>query len=165
MKSKTVCFTGHREVSPADRLLLKVRLRKTVETLIQQGFDRFVTGGALGFDTLAAQTVLAMKSLYPAIRLTLVLPCRDQANGWSAANQRMYAAIRERADEVIYTAEQYSRGCMLTRNRRLVEESAVCVAYLNRPTGGTAYTVRYAKQNGLAVIHLSNQPPRQTNML
>ena len=38
-------------------------------------------GGALGFDTLAAQTVLDMKKEYPQLRLILVLPCEDQTRG------------------------------------------------------------------------------------
>ncbi len=158
MKEKTVCFTGHREIAPADCLLLKVRLRETVEGLIQEGYERFVTGGALGFDTLAAETVLALQKLHPHIRLTLILPCRDQADRWSEPARRTYAAIKQRADEVIYTADQYSRGCMQVRNRRLVAESAVCVAYLNKPAGGTAYTVRVAEQQGLSIIHLAHGP-------
>ncbi len=158
MKQQTVCFTGHREISPAHRLIINLRLRETVENLIEEGYTRFVAGGALGFDTLAAQTVLAMKKRYPHVRLALILPCRDQADRWSENSRRMYAAILERADEVIYTADLYSRGCMQLRNRRLVDESAVCVAYLNKSAGGTAYTVRYAEQQGLAVLNLARGP-------
>ncbi|MBQ6707179.1 MAG: DUF1273 family protein [Clostridia bacterium] len=158
MKRKTACFTGHREISPAHRLIINLRLSETIENLIEEGYSRFVAGGALGFDTLAAMTVLAMKKRYPYIRLALILPCRDQADRWSEHNQRIYAAIMARADEVIYTADRYVSGCMQIRNRRLVDESSVCIAYLNKSVGGTAYTVRYAEQQGLAVINLANGP-------
>ena len=158
MKRKTACFTGHREISPAHRLIINLRLSETIENLIEEGYSRFVAGGALGFDTLAAMTVLAMKKRYPYIRLALILPCREQADRWSEHNQRIYAAIMARADEVIYTADRYVSGCMQIRNRRLVDESSVCIAYLNKSAGGTAYTVRYAEQQGLAVINLANGP-------
>ena len=32
---------------------------------------------------------------------------------------------------------------------------SVCVCYLNRESGGTAYTVRYAKRKGLEIINLA----------
>ena len=32
---------------------------------------------------------------------------------------------------------------------------SVCVCYLNRESGGTAYTVRYAGKKGLEIINLA----------
>ena len=61
MKEKTCCFTGHRKI-PSDRYeLVAKRLKDEVEELIKQGYTYFGAGGALGFDTLAAQTVLEIK--------------------------------------------------------------------------------------------------------
>lgn len=56
---------------------------------------------------------------------------------------------------MVYTAQQYTKGCMHKRNRHLVDNSSVCVCYLNRESGGTAYTVNYAKKNGLEIINLA----------
>lgn len=48
------CFTGHRYL-PADRLgEIKKRLEAESEACIRQGVILFETGGALGFDTMAA---------------------------------------------------------------------------------------------------------------
>ena len=47
-------------------------------------------GGALGFDTLAAQTVLEMKKEYPQLRLILVLPCENQTRGWHSEDIAVY---------------------------------------------------------------------------
>ena len=59
------------------------------------------------------------------------------------------------ADKVIYVSETYYNGCMLVRNRRLVDNSSVCVAYLTHAGGGTAYTVRYAEKSGVPVISIT----------
>ena len=78
-KEKTVCFTGHRVLPILQVSSIRQRLRKTLEDLIEQGYCFFGTGGALGFDTIAAQTVLNLRKKYQQIRLILVLPCYSQA--------------------------------------------------------------------------------------
>lgn len=83
MISQAVCFTGHREIPVLKVASLKRKLKKTLEELIAQGLCYFEAGGALGFDTLAAQTVLDLKQQYPQIKLILVLPYLSQAKRWS----------------------------------------------------------------------------------
>lgn len=154
MKNQTCCFTGHRTI-PAGRYAdLAGRLRKEIAGLIQQGVTVFKTGGALGFDTLAAQLVLEARDKYPQIKLVLILPCRDQTRGWRRADKERYEEIKNACDQYSYLSDGYTRDCMFQRDRRLVEDSRVCVCYLGKKTGGTAYTVRYARQKGLTVINL-----------
>lgn len=153
-KEKTCCFTGHRVIPTRALPGLAEELEQTLRRLIGEGVRYFGAGGALGFDTLAAETVLRLKGEYPGMRLILVLPCRDQTRGWREADVRRYRDILSRADKVVYTAECYSPGCMHRRNRHLVENSSVCVAYCTRETGGSAYTAQYARQRGLRLVLL-----------
>lgn len=44
---------------------------------------------------------------------------------------------------------------MFKRNRHLVDNSSICIAYLTEETGGTAYTVKYANQKGVRVINIA----------
>ncbi len=155
MKETTVCFTGHRHVPAEKRQDILKALARTIGNLYLEGYRTFRTGGALGFDTLAAAVVLMLKKKRDDVRLQLVLPCPDQANGWKQIDTDMYEAIKNEADEISYAAPRYARGCMHARNRKLVEQSNVCVAYMNKGTGGTAYTVAYAKQHGLRVINIA----------
>ena len=74
LRAKTCCFTGHRSLSGEEKLKVAVRLRKIIEEQIKAGIVFYGAGGALGFDTLAAQTVLDMKKEYPQLRPILVLP-------------------------------------------------------------------------------------------
>lgn len=50
MKSRTACFTGHRELPTDDLPEISKRLEDTLATLIEQGYRYFGAGGALGFD-------------------------------------------------------------------------------------------------------------------
>ena len=157
MKEYTCCFTGHRKIAPAQQMIVAERLCDTVEKLIRGGFTEFLAGGALGFDTMAAQCVLSLKEKYPHIKLVLALPCVTQTKGWSAEDVWIYENIKQQADKVVYTSQESARGCMFKRNRYLVDHSSVCVAYLTGNKGGTAYTVAYANQKGLNVINLGAQ--------
>ena len=155
MKEKTVCFTGHRTIPMLKKWKIEKKLKDTLETLIEEGYCYFGAGGALGFDTIAAQTVLNLKKKHPEIKLILVLPCKNQTRGWDEKDISAYESIIEQADKVVYTQEHYDRGCMFKRNRHLVDNSSVCVAYLTEEKGGTAYTVNYANQKGVKVINIA----------
>ena len=155
MRSKTVCFTGHRELPTDDLPEISKRLEDTLVALIEQGYCYFGAGGALGFDTLAAQAVLRLRERYPQIRLILVLPCLNQTRGWPQADIDTYEEIKRCADKVTYTSEHYFQGCMQKRNRHLVDNSSVCICFLAEKTGGTFYTVNYAAYCGLTIINIA----------
>lgn len=133
------------------------RLKTIIIDLIENGYQYFGAGGALGFDTLAAQTVIDLKTSYPHIKLILVLPCLSQADSWSSHDQEIYEHIKAAADKVVYTSLEYSKGCMHKRNRHLVNNSSACICYLTEKTGGTAYTVEYAKGKNLLVINAAEK--------
>lgn len=154
-KEKTCCFSGHRFFSNEKQIQLSGELKTAILTAIQNGFMYFLTGGALGFDTLAAQTVLELRQSYPKIKLILALPCRNQTAKWRQKEIKEYERIKTEADEVIYISEEYTKECMLERNRYMVDHSDLCICYMTRQFGGTAYTVRYAVKNGIDVINLS----------
>lgn len=66
-----------------------------------------------------------------------------------------YERIKAQADKVVYTSQEYTRDCFHKRNRHLVDHSSVCVCYLTKTTGGTDYTVSYARLKGLEVLNVA----------
>ena len=156
MEERTCCFTGHREIPQSHLPALQKKLEETIRELVSQGFTRFEAGGALGFDTLAACTVLGLKEEFPHVRLVLALPCPQQANSWQPKDAALYENILNRSDYYFYVSQSYHRGCMQQRNRRLVDDSELCVAYCTQATGGTAYTVQYAEKKGVKVRNLAD---------
>lgn len=90
-REETCCFTGHRKIPEEEREQLARRLEATgrradpCRCALFQG-----AGGALGFDTLAAQTILKLRTQYSQVKLILVLPCETQTRGWPEEDVRIY---------------------------------------------------------------------------
>lgn len=156
-KIEAVCFTGHRDMERAHAVMIPAKLKAYLESLIERGAYRFRAGGAVGFDTVAALCVLELKEKHPHISLELILPCRDQTKAWKETERRVYDYILSQAAKVEYVTDRYTPWCMHERNRRLVNGSQVCIAYLTQSRGGTAYTFAYALEKGLEVINIAEK--------
>ncbi len=75
---KSACFTGHRSFT-GDTTNLEARLYDILERAInKESVKDFYVGGAVGWDELAAQTVLKLREIYPQIELHLILPCSNE---------------------------------------------------------------------------------------
>ena len=126
---------------------------------IQSGYRCFITGGAIGFDTLSAQTVLNAKQEHrrKKIKLILAIPYPEQADEWDRSDVDEYERIKALADEVVYISKEKKKGCMHKRNRYMVDNSSLCVAYMTRKSGGTAYTVEYAQQSNKKICNIAEK--------
>ena len=154
---KYVCFTGHRNIKSDPNLTL--HLENTLRRLIQEEKAKeFYSGGAIGWDTLCAQTVLNLRNEFPHIRLNLILPCRneEQTALWNDYDKKLFMEILSAADSVEFTSDKYYNGCMKKRNQRLVELSDCCVCCYNirNKFSGTGQTVRMAESKGIPIINL-----------
>ena len=154
-KFKVACFSGHRKL-PQDLTEIRKNLEKAIISLIDQGVVFFGSGGALGWDQLAATTVLKLKKDYPHIKLVMVLPCppEQQSLKWNEEQKKRYYEILEQADKMRVLSPKYTNTCMLDRNRHLVDCSAYLISYLRENSGGTFYTVNYAQQKGLKILRI-----------
>ncbi len=151
----TVCFTGHRQLEDHEAETISARLDLLLPKLYLQGYRRFLCGGALGFDTLAAEAVMRLQAIYPDVMLVMAIPCATQAMRWNKMDTRRYEQILYAADETHVLSPAYYNGCMMVRNRFMVDRSALCVCYLDKMKGGTMSTVAYAVQEKLSVLNLA----------
>ena len=149
------CFTGHRNILAKHQHGLADLIDNILEKLIKNGVTVFRTGGAIGFDTAVALKVIEKKNKYPQIQLHLMLPCKNQSEKWNDYCKQTYLYTLEKADKITYTSEIYARGCMLKRNRELVNGSHYCIAYCVSDTGGTAYTLDYAKKHNVRTLNIA----------
>lgn len=110
---------------------------------------------AMGYDLLAAETVLSLQAELPGLQLIAVIPYRGQTERWSDALKSRYDDILRNANDIVVLSEHYYQGCLLRRNDYMVIHSSRLIAWYNgNPKGGTFYTCRMAKDNGLTVINL-----------
>ena len=149
------CFTGHRSICDDHMIELPNTLAQIIKEQYDRGVRVFRSGGAVGFDSIAALKVIAMRQKYPDIKLELCLPCRDQADKWNEYNKSIYKFILESSDKISYVCDSYVSGCMHARNRKLVDGAHVCIAYYTGGSGGTAYTVSLAEKLDRKVINLA----------
>ena len=154
----TVCFTGHREIPGNVLPAVHELLSEFLASLYARGARVFKAGGAVGFDTAAAQAVIDLKAATGDrdIKLWLCLPARDQADHFSEYDRLIYNMILNMADEVTYVSGKSNTESYLARDRKLVEGSDVCVAYCTKQKGGTYYTCRQALSEGLEFINLAD---------
>ena len=151
----TCCFTGHRDIPAGSEETIWKAVDACLRPLIKQGVRYFGVGGAIGFDMLIAEKLLELRVQNAQIKIILVLPFREYQSYWTSA-QRSRAALVERcADKIVYCCDHPSKGAFLMRDRHLVDCSAYCIGYCTRAAGGTAYTLRYAKAQGLAVWNVA----------
>ena len=154
---KTCFFTGHRFLPASEMEMIKSRLNEELLNAVNCGFTHFIAGGAMGFDTVAAEQVISLRGDYTGIRLVLYLPCRNHTQNWGENERVRFDRIKELADEIYYvTREDYREGCMKKRNSAMAEASDMCIAYLKNPMSGTAQAVKLAEKKGLKIINIAD---------
>ena len=157
-RTNTCCFTGHRpdrlpwreQEDDSRCIALKVRLQERIEQAIQAGYHHFISGMARGADLYFAEAVLALRERYSHITLEGARPYENQAGSWPEQERQRYWSILDRCDFETLVQHQYDPGCLMRRNRYMVDRSRRIIAiYDGMPRGGTAQTLRYAIRKGL----------------
>lgn len=156
------CFTGNRPsklpwgYNEKDKRCdaMKKDLVEAIEQAISNGYDTFLCGMALGFDMICAETVLKLKHKYPHIKLIGVVPCKNQSEQWSKEKKQRYNNILSQLNYIRCKYEYYVYGCMQERNRFMVDNSSLVIAYSSGIAGGTLQTIDYANKQNKKVINL-----------
>ena len=155
----TCSFTGHRPkklisytAGNGERYsALKETLKKEIIKKIENGADTFLSGMALGIDTIAARAVIELKKTYPYVKLVAVIPCEGQERLWKEKDVTEYADILSQCDEKVVLSEKYTSYCMHVRNKYLVDNSDSMIAVWDGSPGGTGGTVALARKKGVPV--------------
>ena len=151
----TACFTGHRFLPEAEMSRIMEQTACEIARAYGEGFNRFICGGAIGFDTLAAKEVIRFRLEHPDVILMIAVPCQNQSERWAKKDKLEYRNILNQADEVFVLSDRYYEGCMQARNRFMVDHSSLCFCYMTRFEGGTWTTVRYAMHQHLSVRNVA----------
>ena len=159
MDNREICcsFTGHRirmlpwktnEQDPRC-LALKEELAARLEGIYMAGYRHFVCGMALGCDMYFAEAVIALREKHPDVSLEAAIPCGDQPERWSLEHRQRYNRLIDSCDKVTVLQISYSPGCMMKRNKYMVDKSSMLLACFNGESGGTMNTILYARRNGV----------------
>lgn len=164
---KACAFTGYRphkmlygnDESHPDCIKPKRHHAGEICRHLDMGISVFMTGMALGIDQLAAELVLMAKKNQPkdGIELWCAIPYDKQAAAWTNRERVRYHTILNQANRVDYVSHQYYDGCLLARNRFMIDNATHLIAVYDEQKGGTRYTVNYAEKKGLNVTILKPQ--------
>lgn len=134
---------------------LRGLIREEITALAEKGVRYFQTGMARGIDLMCGEIVLELKKRYK-IELICVIPCLNQSLGWGTEDLDTYdRLLRAAAGVVQVTGRRYSKGCMLKRDRYLVDTAQYLISVFDGKKGGTMFTVHYAMRKKRTVIILN----------
>ena len=161
MKKRTIScsFTGHRpeklpwghQESDPRCQDLKRRILGAAEAAYEEGFRHFICGMAQGCDLYFCEAAQALRDSRPGVTVEAAIPCESQADKWPPEDKERYQRLVGLCDFETMVQRQYDRGCMLRRNRYMVDRSSLLIAAFDGSKGGTLYTASYALKNGVEV--------------
>ena len=161
--NKTACFSGYRPGKFSFILLdgqeaylnLESQIQAEIIKAMEDGYDTFLCGMAMGFDLVCGSNVLRLKQNHPEcskLRLIAVPPYHGHRfdGPWAV----IHSLVMNNADEVIYPTDQQNSHVYHIRNRYMVNNSTRLICYFDGQPGGTSYTVDYALKKGIEIINL-----------
>lgn len=152
-------FTGHRpeklpwgtnEEDPRCRALKELMARE-IEQAAVAGAETFCCGMARGCDLYFAEAVIQAKKVRPELRLEAWLACPEQAALWQKADRIRWRKLLDICDGIHIVEEHYSDGCLLRRDKAMVDRVDELISVWDGSPGGTGWTVRYAKRQGKSI--------------
>lgn len=159
---ETVCaFSGHRpeklpwgsdEEDPRCRAL-KLQMEQALRTLCEGGCHRYLCGMARGTDLYYLEILSRLRQEYP-LTIEAVIPCPSQSHRWDPAARRQYLRLLGLCDRMTVLEERYTDGCMLRRNRYMVEHADILMTVFDGSPGGTARHGAICQEPGLRLITL-----------
>nr|DAW13088.1 MAG TPA: Protein of unknown function (DUF1273) [Bacteriophage sp.] len=180
-----ICATGHRsdklgcgkgddwsskspKLQPV-RDRIEAKLRSILDFQVLAGEKKFelISGMALGVDQLFFSVGNQLRKEYAEQGITIVLtaavPCIEQDGIWKDDCKISYAAMLKAADKKVRISNKKyedDKGCMQRRNRFMVDNADMVLAYHDGSEGGTKNCIDYAKSIG-AVIENAFEGPEE----
>ncbi len=161
------CFTGYRpsklpfkiDKNDADYLKFENELIEAILTLAKENCQTFYCGMAMGFDIIAAETVLLIKKITKLpLKLVCVLPFDNQEETFSPFWKDKFRALLDNCDEKIVLSDHYFPGCYQKRNIFMVDNCDYVLTWFDGRSGGTKNTINYAKKKGRYIFNINRQP-------
>lgn len=171
-----ICATGHRsdklgcgkgddwsskspKLQPV-RDRIEEKLRNILDFQVLAGETKFelISGMALGVDQLFFSVGHQLREEYAAkgikVVLTAAVPCIEQDGIWKDDCKISYAAMLKAADKKVRISNKkykQDKGCMQHRNKFMVDNADMVLAYHDGSEGGTKNCVDYAKSVGAVI--------------
>lgn len=164
------CFTGHRpnklygyDLNHKGYQILAKNIRACAKNLVlNYGVDTFISGGALGVDTVAFFAIESLKKEFPNVKNVIAVPFDGQSRIWkSQVDIDRYNRMLKIADKLIYVdkLQKYSAnsiGAKLNRRNDFMVDSSsyIITAWNGDKSGGTFNCLKAAHKRGLTMFNV-----------
>ena len=164
-RENTCCFTGHREYKlpwgsdendPRCRKLQQ-QLFDAVDAVYAAGIRHFICGMANGCDLYFFDAARYLRLQHPEVTIEAAIPFAGQADRWRPELRERYAYDLRQCDYQTLVQEAYTPGCMMRRNRYMVDASRILIAAFDGRPGGTARTLEYPARRRLEIIQIPHR--------
>lgn len=154
-RPKCCCFTGHREnkLKRSEKEILE-DLKQAINQAIDDGYTTFITGMAYCVDIWAGELVLKKRFWNRNIKLIAAIPFAGFESRWNDRWKDRYHKLLNKADEVHYICDGYSKYAYQKRNEWMVDRSTRVIAVYNGEPSGTGNTINYAKKAGVPAVYI-----------
>ena len=161
-RAVTCCFTGHRasklpwgfDESGVRCAALKQKIYDAAEAVYESGVRHFICGMANGCDLYFFDAARYLRLQHPEVTIEAAIPFSGQAERWRPELRARYDYDLRQCDYQTLVQEAYTPGCMMRRNRYMVDASRILIAAFDGRPGGTARTLEYAALRKLEIIQL-----------
>ena len=128
-RENTCCFTGHREYKlpwgsdesdPRCRKLQQ-QLFDAVDAVYAAGIRHFICGMANGCDLYFFDAARYLRLSHPEVTIEAAIPFSGQADRWRPELRARYDYDLRQCDYQTLVQEAYTPGCMMRRNRYMVD--------------------------------------------
>lgn len=160
---KSCCFTGHRpkffpwgnDTDDIRAKRLMSAMEEEIKIAIDDRYDRFLWGGALGVDTWAAKYVSKLKTQHTHITLAAVLPYKEYNK---FVTDYDYLEALENSDETIIVGDFKNMHMLAARDRYMIDNSDRIIAVYDERSNiksGTYRALMYAKEKAVEVRQIN----------
>ena len=144
-REHTCCFTGYREYKlpwgsdendPRCRKLQQ-QIFDAVDAVYADGIRHFICGMANGCDLYFFDAARYLRLSHPEVTIEAAIPYSGQADRWRPELRARYDYDLRQCDYQTLVQEAYTPGCMMRRNRYMVDASRILIAAFDGRPGGT----------------------------
>ncbi len=145
---KICAVSGHRILK---KDFSEEKLKELFRLLILDGFKVFLSGMAIGFDTVCCKVLFELKKEYD-IKIIGCIPFKGQESTFSLEQKKTYNKYVQNCDDTVILYDEYIKCAFFERNRLMIDNCELLVAYIYENKGGTYYTVKYANSKEKEII-------------
>lgn len=157
MKESAVCVVGQVNLDEADKIEIKSYLAEIVLQLIIEGHYSFLIGDNPGFERLALETLIQLKTVFSKIEVTAYESTGCAAKRKTDSNEQEFQSLKKMADYSCSVHEARKAKIPYT-TKSMVDNSSVCLCYYDSDSNNeSSIPLEYAKKKENKIINISEE--------